>query len=573
MIGKILGDRYEIIEEIGKGGMAHVYKAKCTLLNRIVALKILRDDLDGGEDFLNRFKSEARAAASLTHSNIVAIFDVGVDNGINYIVMEYVDGITLKEYILQNESLAYEEVLDISYQICEALEAAHEKNIVHRDIKPHNILITEDKKIKVTDFGIARFGTGNTLTTDDDILGSVHYISPEQAKGDNVDNRSDIYSLGVAMYEMITGKVPFDADTPVAVAMMQIEDTPVIPAEFEYSVPIALWQIIFKALSKDPDLRYQNALDFKTDINNLIQDPEYFLQDGYLYFDASVDADLIDYENYSNRPADSALKKGLVVFLACLTSFVLVSASVLIYTGKIAEVFKFVSYEEVPNFNGKTLAEVEEYCSKNSIKLTVIETHDNNYEPGVVISQNPKAKSELEKFNALEITINKYASPFKLPNYTGLSYKDVQAELVEKGYKVNIVYEIDELGEGLILRQSPKEGVSVDGNDVITLYVCSYDNKDSETEESKTDKKSEEDEKNDESNDDKSDDETENTEIIEKEDSDKSNDENKEASHDNDVADDNGSQESESNQTTISDENKTKSPESNEEDNGEESDE
>lgn len=337
MIGKILGQRYEILEEIGKGGMAHVYKAKCILLNRIVALKVLRDDLEGGEEFLNRFKSEARAAASLTHSNIVAIFDVGFDEGINYIVMEFVDGITLKEYIQNKGSLPFEEALDIAYQICDAMQAAHEKCIVHRDIKPHNILITEDNRIKVTDFGIARFGTGNTLTSGDDILGSVHYISPEQAKGETVDCRSDLYSLGVALYEMVTGRVPFDADTPVAVAMMQIEESPILPIELEDSTPLGLWQIIFKSMSKDPDLRYQCASDFKEDINFLLQDNDYFLQEGYLYFDSSEDAEYDEYEE--NSEGISFAKKFFIAVAAVLTSIMIVSLCVFFYLGGFSLIF------------------------------------------------------------------------------------------------------------------------------------------------------------------------------------------------------------------------------------------
>ena len=338
MIGKIVGQRYEILEEIGKGGMAHVYKAKCILLNRIVALKVLRDDLEGGEEFLNRFKSEARAAASLTHSNIVAIFDVGFDEGINYIVMEYVDGITLKEYIQNKGSLPFEEALDIAYQICDAMQAAHEKCIVHRDIKPHNILITENSTIKVTDFGIARFGTGNTLTSGDDILGSVHYISPEQAKGEVVDCRSDLYSLGVALYEMVTGRVPFDADTPVAVAMMQIEESPILPVELEDSTPLGLWQIIFKSMSKDPDLRYQSASDFKEDINCLLQDNDYFLQEGYLYFDSSEESVYED-EYDENSDHISGVKKFFVSFAAVLTSLIIVSACVFFYLGGFSLIF------------------------------------------------------------------------------------------------------------------------------------------------------------------------------------------------------------------------------------------
>ncbi|MBQ4526544.1 MAG: protein kinase [Clostridia bacterium] len=475
MIGKILGERYEIIEEIGKGGMAHVYKAKCILLNRIVALKILRDDLEGGEEFLNRFKSEARAAASLTHSNIVAIFDVGVDEGINYIVMEYVDGITLKEYICQNRRLSFEETLDIAYQICDAMQAAHEKNIVHRDIKPHNILITEDKKIKVTDFGIARFGTGNTITSNDDILGSVHYISPEQAKGESVDSRSDIYSLGIAMYEMLTGKVPFDADTPVAVAMMQIEDLPTIPAELEYEIPLSLWQIIFKAMSKDPDLRYQSALDFKTDIQNITQDPDYFIQDGYLYFDGSMYEE--ENVNEQNVSANTSLKRrtkiGMII-LGAVTSLFIVVTVLFVATGGLSRMFSGDDTELVPSLIGKTYAEAEAYCKKHNITLIYKEEGENHeYDPGVIIFQNPRENTKNVDFDVIEVTVNKSTDLLVLDDYTGDYYSSVEQELTDKGFTVKIYREISKSDNGIILRQSPEPGRSIDSDTVITFYVSS----------------------------------------------------------------------------------------------------
>lgn len=331
MIGTVLGDRYELLEEIGKGGMAYVYKARCVLLNRIVAVKILRDDLESGDEFLKRFNVEAQSAASLTHQNIVSIFDVGVDKGKHYIVMEYIDGITLKEYIETKGNLEYEEALDIAYQISDALQAAHEKNIVHRDIKPHNILITDDGDAKVTDFGIARSTTTNTISEGTDILGSVHYISPEQARGEVVDNRSDLYSLGIVMYEMITGQVPFDSDTPVAVAMMQIDESPK-DIELEYDLPEGVRHIIFKSISKDASLRYQSALDMKTDILNIIENPDYVIENGDLYTELLLDNDdsrKFNTDDSSDRPL-SRLIKILMFVLAMLTSIAIVVIGIII---------------------------------------------------------------------------------------------------------------------------------------------------------------------------------------------------------------------------------------------------
>ena len=231
MIGKVLGNRYEIVEKIGGGGMSIVYKAKCRVLNRYVAIKILRDELTSDPDFVEKFKQESLSAASLTHPNIVNIYDTGIEGDIYYIVMEYVKGETLKNYINRKGRLSEQETIKISRQVAEALKHAHSKNIVHRDIKPHNILITEEGIVKVTDFGIARAATSSTINNTSNVIGSVHYFSPEQARGGYVDEKSDIYSLGIVMYEMITGVVPFDADNHISVAMKQIQEKPIPPSQ------------------------------------------------------------------------------------------------------------------------------------------------------------------------------------------------------------------------------------------------------------------------------------------------------------------------------------------------------
>lgn len=270
MIGTILGGRYKILEEVGKGGMAYVYKAHCNVLNRIVAVKMLRNDLEGGDEFVNRFNAEAQSAACLTHPNIVSIFDVGEENGMYYIVMEYLDGITLKEYIKSKGKLSSAESADIASQICAALACAHEKNIIHRDIKPHNIMITGDNLVKVTDFGIARASSNATMQVGDSILGSVHYISPEQARGGYVDCRSDIYSLGIVLYEMLTGKVPFESESPIAIAMKHLEETPVQPKLLTPDISDELQEIVLKAISKETRKRYQNVSAMKSDLDTIM---------------------------------------------------------------------------------------------------------------------------------------------------------------------------------------------------------------------------------------------------------------------------------------------------------------
>ncbi|MBQ7900729.1 MAG: Stk1 family PASTA domain-containing Ser/Thr kinase, partial [Clostridia bacterium] len=274
MIGMVLGNRYEILEEIGSGGMANVYKAHCRLLNRMVAVKVLKKELEEDTEYLKRFNVEAQAAASLVHPNIVSIFDFGYDSGYHYIVMEMIDGITLKQYINDTAPMDCKDALGIAYQICDALSVAHQHNIVHRDIKPHNIMITSDHRVKVTDFGIARATVGSTMTADTSILGSVHYISPEQARGSVVDGRTDLYSLGVVLYEMLTGKVPFESDSPVAIAMKHIEEKPVNPREYNPEITYSVEQLVLKAMSKDINERYQKAGDFNRDIMKLLENPD-----------------------------------------------------------------------------------------------------------------------------------------------------------------------------------------------------------------------------------------------------------------------------------------------------------
>lgn len=271
MIGKILGNRYEILEKIGGGGMSVVYKARCKVLNRFVAIKVLRQELTSDPDFIEKFKQESLSAASLTHPNIVNIYDTGIEDDIYYIVMEYVKGETLKDYIKRNGRLSEQETIIISRQIAEALKHAHDNKIVHRDIKPQNILLTEGGTVKVADFGIARASSSSTINNTTNVIGSVHYFSPEQARGGYVDDKSDIYSLGIVMYEMITGVVPFDADNHISVAMKQIQEKPILPSKKESNINIspALEDIIMKCLEKNQSYRFQNAEAFLNSLNSI----------------------------------------------------------------------------------------------------------------------------------------------------------------------------------------------------------------------------------------------------------------------------------------------------------------
>lgn len=275
MTARILGGRYQLQEAIGGGGMAIVYRAVDTLLDRVVAIKMLRAQFAEDEEFVLRFRQEAQAAARLAHPNIVNVYDVGVDEKEYYIVMEYVDGPTLKDVIIERAPLPVEEAIDISKQICNALSQAHEQHIVHRDIKPHNILLTKFGVVKVTDFGIARAVTGNTITDRQatSVLGSVHYFSPEQARGAKTDAKSDIYSLGVVMYEMLTGSLPFSGTSPVSVALKHLRERFIEPREMNKAIPQSLENIILRCLVKSPDGRYADMNAVKADLADALKHP------------------------------------------------------------------------------------------------------------------------------------------------------------------------------------------------------------------------------------------------------------------------------------------------------------
>jgi len=274
LIGKMLDNRYEILEKIGNGGMATVYKAKCHTLNRFVAIKILKDEFTTDSDFIKKFNSEAQAAASLTHPNIVSIYDVGNEDNLYYIVMELIQGKTLKEIIIEDGILSWKWSVNIAIQIASALEVAHKNNIIHRDIKPHNIIITEDGIAKVTDFGIAKAVSNSTITAFGTTIGSVHYFSPEHAKGGHTDAKSDLYSLGIVLYEMLTARVPFDADTPVSVALKQVQEEPIEPIKYNEEIPNSVNMVILKAMQKNPNYRYQNATEMLEDLTKALKHPE-----------------------------------------------------------------------------------------------------------------------------------------------------------------------------------------------------------------------------------------------------------------------------------------------------------
>lgn len=404
--GKKLDGRYEIRELIGVGGMAYVYHCYDAIDAREVAIKILKDEFLDNEDFIRRFKNESKAIAVLNHPNIVRVYDVSFGDMIQYIVMEYIDGITLKEYIEMRKILDWKEAVHLTTQILKALQHAHENGIVHRDIKPQNIMLLQDGTIKVTDFGIARFSTTGTGTMSEQAIGSVHYIAPEQARGDKTDGKTDIYSVGVMMYEMLTGRLPFDADSAVSVALMQLQSTPKRLKEVNDEIPEGLEEITLKAMRKNPNDRYHSAVEMLSDIERFRLNPSIKFE--YKYFDDKPkysDAiksqklkkeDVLD-RKYSDEdfqyddapvksPALSAIKGVIIAALIALVAFggyALIKA----YTSSLPKEV------DIPNFVGMS---IKEAASKNihHFNFEYDNRYTDQYAPDTVISQEPEAGSK-----------------------------------------------------------------------------------------------------------------------------------------------------------------------------------
>lgn len=486
MVGKILGGRYEILEEIGKGGMAVVYKARCRRLNRIVAIKVLREDLTENEEFVKRFNVEAQAAASLTHPNIVSVYDVGKEGEIHYIVMEYVEGITLKQYIEKKGRIPWREAVSITIEICHGLAQAHAKHIIHRDIKPHNIIVTSTGAIKVTDFGIARATTTSTVAASDDVLGSVHYISPEQARGGYVDEKSDIYSLGIVMYEMLTGKVPFTGDTPVAVAMKQIEEAPRSICEQVNDVPQCVEGVTFKAMAKETHYRYQSVEALADDLYAILKNPNL---DSSAVVSAPSDAGgdatikiapvkkreesitLPKKQTERDMPSKKGDKKAVI--FAMITSLLIV--------GVLTVVFGFMFFGsqntgniKVPSVMGMTLEEAEKVAKENGAVIEVLEYKEGEGEDGKIIEQSPKADMTVATLEKISVVISgKEPSEIVLEDYKGRDFDSVEKELVKMGLKViKSEEESDSASEGEIIRQSPGAKAKLEKGASVTLYVA-----------------------------------------------------------------------------------------------------
>ncbi len=467
LVGTVLNDRYEILEVMGVGGMAAVYKAKCRVLNRFVAVKILRDSMNNDEEILKRFKVESMSTAKLSHHNIVGIYDVGEENGMNYIVMELVDGITLKDYISQKGVLDWREASEFAMQIGLALQCAHENGIIHRDIKPHNILITKDHTIKVADFGIARAVTSDTLVAGRETMGSVRYISPEQARGGYVDGRSDIYSLGVVLYEMLTGKVPFDGDNPVSIAMMKLNDNPTPCRIINPDIPNDIAVITMHAISREQHLRYQSASDIVLDLKKVL--------DGRNVNDMGT----VDEISYAGRKriekkAKNNNKKLIVAAIAAICLIV----TIFLANAIISSINGKSKLVPVINIVGMTLDEAKDALKDNSFIIdeeNIEFKESDEYEEGIIIEQTPGGNTYANADEKIIVVVSSgiVKDPdIVVPSLEGQSFEDAEAELLSRKLKAEKVEEeSNEVEEGKVIRQTPSDGEKLFEGDVVTLYV------------------------------------------------------------------------------------------------------
>ena len=510
MTGRVLGDRYEVIEKVGGGGMALVYKAKCRLLNRFVAIKVLRPEFTEDEEFVKKFRREAQSAASLSHPNIVGIYDVGTQDTNYYIVMEYIKGQTLKELIKSKGTLGVEYATNIAIQICYALDHAHKNNIVHRDIKSHNILIREDNSVKVTDFGIARAVSSSTITNTGNVIGSVHYFSPEQARGGYTDAKSDIYSLGVVMYEMLTGRLPFEGESPIAVALKHIQEEPEAPSRINSRMPKAIEAIILKCLEKEVSKRYDSASEIINDLRQSLVMPNGDFVKKNKYTDENTRViepiRIIDMEEESENVEEPGSKvtnegkeekiiiddytvepvlklaegsekpiqkkRNMKFIVAAIFGGLLLA---LLLGGGILFVNSLFTVKEVavPDILNNSEEEAREKLIPLSLILEVTERVFNKDIPeGSIISQNPKPNEKNKVTNPVKVVVSKGPRKVVVPSLVGESYDKVKLILEGEGLiEGTFDQEYSEYPNGFVIRQSINSGISVDEGTVIDYVI------------------------------------------------------------------------------------------------------
>ena len=531
--GMYIADRYEILGKVGAGGMSDVYKAKDLTLGRFVAIKVLKAEFSEDINFVTKFRSEAQAAAGLEHPNIVNIYDVGSENGLHYIVMEYVEGITLKTYIEKKGQLSFKEAVSIAIQVGRGIEAAHNKNIVHRDIKPQNIMISTEGKVKVTDFGIARAATSNTISSD--VMGSVHYSSPEQARNGFVDGKSDIYSLGIVMYEMVTGRVPFDGDTTVAVAIQHLQEEMVPPSVYAPNLPISMEKIILKCTQKNPDRRYSSMTALLADLRKALISPnEDFVvmvplanqdktrvigaddlnqikkQTANVYVDpASIkiqepviddddddDDDIDDEDGDINPKMEKAITiMGIAAGVVIIIIYLCITLAGGMKSGKNTSSNTETTKTEtqtgdsqstqikdgvvVPSLTGKTMDQAKQELNGTGLGIRQAGTASSDtVEKGQIISQDPADGKTVEKNTTIEVIISSGAADgsskntVDIPNVVGQSETDASAALTAKGFNVTKTTSYSSsVAEGYVISQTPNGDTQGKEGDTITLEI------------------------------------------------------------------------------------------------------
>ena len=478
--GKIIGNRYEVLEKIGIGGMATVYKAKDNILKRNVAVKVLRDEFTTDEEFIKRFNTEAQAAASLTHPNIVSIYDVGHEDNLYFIVMELIQGKTLKQIITEDGVLPWKWSINIAIQIASALEIAHKNNIIHRDIKPHNIIITEDGVAKVTDFGIAKAVSNSTITAFGTTIGSVHYFSPEHARGGYTDAKSDIYSLGVVMYEMMTGRVPFDADTPVSIALKHMQEKPVEPIKLNPSIPYAVNKIIMKAMQKEVALRYSSATEMLKDLNAALKNPDgntvmpdQNIENSYTQRIPTIQGG--EKMNQKEKKVNAFFKKHKKAIMIAIIVLIVILIPVIGFYGTQA-ILNVGRAKDVklPNLVGKTIEEAEQELNKSKLKIEKKEEFNSEIEVGKIISQNPPfiENYTVKENSTVEVVVSKGTEMTKVPKIIGMEYEEAEEEIKKYNLQAEKIDKVSKTVEkGIVIEQEPAENTEIKAGEKVKIYV------------------------------------------------------------------------------------------------------
>lgn len=475
-VGKRLDGRYEVQEIIGVGGMSVVYKAYDNVDDRIVAIKILKDEFLNNEEFKRRFKNESKAIALLSHENIVRVYDVNFGEKLQYIVMEYIDGITLKEYINKQNSITWNDAVYFMTQILRAVQHAHDKGIVHRDIKPQNIILLPNGTLKVTDFGIARFSRSETKTLTEQAIGSVHYIAPEQAKGEQTDERADIYSMGVVLYEMLAGKVPFDSENAVSVALMQVQANAEKLTQINPNIPKGLEQICVHAMQKNPDDRYQSATEMLLDIEEIIKNPNTVFNyssnsetqtksvpivTDYGYNEEYEEAVDYEAERKHKKKMIAAVTIGVIVLIAAVVGVIYMFTSGINTKTHTLENFVGYSYDELQNSKDYKYEFVAEYRKTDE------------KEPGIILSQSPEAGSKITEGSTVTLVVAASEKDITMPNVYGLTLEMAEQTLKQSELSIFKTMKInsDSVEEGKVIYTDPKANSIVSGDQEITIYV------------------------------------------------------------------------------------------------------